>query len=87
MSTLVSPRPSSGQPEPKFIIKLGDKYYVTLSVLEYDPNATGANAAQADGAAQIAATFARTHPKLQACQAPAPQLSAYMQTGPGGPTG
>lgn len=82
MPRSVRPRQSAGLAEPKFIIKLGDKYYVTLSVLEYDPNAPGASVAQKDGAAQVAAAFASGHPKLQAVEAPTPQLTAHMQTGP-----
>jgi hypothetical protein len=82
MPRSVTPRRSAGLSEPKFIIKLGDKYYVTLSVLEYDPNAAGASAAQKDGASQIAAAFASGQPKLQAVQAPAAQVTAHMQTFP-----
>ena len=76
------PRQSAGLPEPKFIIKLGDKYYVSLSVLEYDPNAAGATAAQQQGVAAIAAEFSAGHPKHQAVQASAPKISAHIQTGP-----
>jgi hypothetical protein len=68
--------------EPKFIIKLGDKYYVSVSVLEYDPAHPGATDAQKDGAAQIAAAFHDGHPKLQAVQVAAPSVSAHFQTGP-----
>ncbi len=75
------PAKSAGLPEPRFIIKQGDKYYVTVSVLEYDAAAPGLTAAQKDGAAQIAATFSGARPKLEAVEAPTPQLSAHMQTG------
>ncbi len=83
------PRPartsnSKGLEEPKFIIKLGDKYYVSVSVLEYDPNAAGATAAQKDGAAQVEAWFKAGQPKLQAVEVPAAPLSAHMQTLGGG---
>jgi hypothetical protein len=82
MPRSIRPRQSAGLAEPKFIVKLGDKYYVTLSVLEYDPNAPGASQAQKDGAAQIAAAFAGGQPKLQAVQVAPPQVTAHMQTFP-----
>ena len=77
-----SPRRPAGLAEPKFIVKLGNKYYVTLSVLEYDPAATGASAAQKDGAQQIAAAFTSGEPKLQAVQVQPPHVTAHMQTNP-----
>jgi hypothetical protein len=73
--------PSAGHPEPKFIVKLGGRYYVTVSVLEYDPNAAGATEAQKQGAAQIAATFENAPNKLQAVQVQTPHVAAHIQTG------
>jgi hypothetical protein len=73
---------SAGMEEPKFIIKLGDKYYVSVAVLEYDPNHPGATQAQKEGAAHIAAAFDAGQPKLQAVQVSAPSVSAHYQTGP-----
>jgi hypothetical protein len=67
--------------EPKFIIKLGDKYYVSETVLEYDPSHPGATAAQKEGVGHIVDAF-NAGQKLQAVQVSAPSVSARFQTGP-----
>ena len=73
---------AAGQAEPCFIVKLGAKYYVTVSVLEYDPAAAGATAAQTQGVAEIAALFAAATPRLDACQVVQGAVASRSETKP-----
>ncbi len=73
---------AAGLSEPCFIIKLGAKYYVTTSVLEYDPAAAGATAAQTQGVAEIAALFAAATPRLDACQVAQGAVTSRSETKP-----
>jgi hypothetical protein len=78
------PRQPAGLTDPKFIIKHGDKYYVTTSVLEYDPAHPTATAEQRAGVASIAAAH-RDGKKIEAVHAPEPHMTAHMQTNPSPP--
>ncbi len=70
--------------EPHFLIKVGDRYYLTLAVWEYSLDAHGITDEQREGVKQIAATFEKLARKsVPAVIAPFGQVATASQTGPG----
>ncbi|RJF90185.1 hypothetical protein [Sphingomonas cavernae] len=69
-----------GLSSPSFIIEHGGKYYLTLSVLEYDPAAASDDTLGA-GVRAIAAAFNGATPKLSAVKV-STSLTSAAQTRP-----
>lgn len=67
---------------PCFIVKKGERYFVAIASLEYDPNASGITQEQKEGVAQVAQLFrGGADAALGAVELSGPPPSA-MNTGP-----
>jgi hypothetical protein len=70
--------------EPHFLIKVGDRYYLTLAVWEYSLNAPDITDEQRQGVKQIAEIFNKLAAKaVPAVVAPFARVATASQTGPG----
>lgn len=70
-----------GLSDPTFVIAKDGKYYLTLSVLEYDPAAIGASASLKAGVAAIAAAF-NAGQKFEAAVVAFSMVTSAAQTRP-----
>lgn len=74
--------------KPSFLIEKDGRYYLTVAVLEYDPEAVTTDA-QRSGVQEVQRLFEECRVKggSQACEVDAAQLaSTGMNTRPGGPS-